>query len=554
MKKLFIKREKIKCKEITILSLLLSFFAVIGISFTIESDCSLIFGSLKNFVFTIFLFLLLFFLFKIIINLLFRVLNNLKLKKNTNTKDNKLSSIFNKHPFIYSFLIIIICWLPYIIAFCPAILSPDPSNQIRQFYKIKTEYNDYAISLNDNVYITNHHPIAHTILLGVCTKLGDVLFNSQNTGLFIYSVIQIIIFASVLSYTIVYLKELKIPEFIHKVALLIYAFVPAFAFYSMTAVKDTIFSSFIILYIIHFYNFFRSKEKINKKEMILTILTIFFVILFRNNGIYVVILSFPFLLLLRKNSKQILLVILISCCFYFSYDKVLLPALNITPGSIREVLSIPFQQTARYVKYHSDELTLQDIKNIDKILEYDTIASRYTPELADPVKNKFNKYTSKEDFKNYFKTWSKGLVKHPGTYIEATINNTYGYFYPGKINWYIYYKFDDRLVVSGFDYRYNSFGQLRYFLALFGLIFPFIPALGFIVNIGFNVWIILFMLFYLLYRKRKEWIILTPSLISILICFASPANCYFRYAMPYVFSMPLLIGIFIHVIINERSL
>ena len=78
---------------------------------------------------------------------------------------------------------------------------------------------------------------------------------------------------------------------------------------------------------------------------------------------------------------------------------------KITSGSIRETLSIPFQQTARYVKYHSDDLTQEDIIVIDKVLGYDDLAERYDPEISDPVKNKFNKYTSNGELMDYLKDW-----------------------------------------------------------------------------------------------------------------------------------------------------
>ena len=42
------------------------------------------------------------------------------------------------------------------------------------------------------------------------------------------------------------------------------------------------------------------------------------------------------------------------------YSKVILPYFKITNGSIREMLSIPFQQTARYVKNHGDEISEED--------------------------------------------------------------------------------------------------------------------------------------------------------------------------------------------------
>ena len=64
-------------------------------------------------------------------------------------------------------------------------------------------------------------------------------------------------------------------------------------------------------------------------------------------------------------------------------------------------------------------------------------------------------------------------------------------------------------------------------------IFPYIPVIGFLVNIGFNSWILLFMACYLIYQKKYKSLV------------ASPANTYFRYALPNIFAMPLLFGIFL---------
>ncbi|MDD3241906.1 MAG: DUF6020 family protein, partial [Bacilli bacterium] len=240
---------------------------------------------------------------------------------------------------------------------------------------------------------------------------------------------------------------------------------------------------------------------------------------------------------------------LISTCLYFSYSKVALPYFKVTPGSVRETLSIPFQQTARYVKEHGDTLTKEERKNIDKILDISTIARRYKPEIADPVKNEFNKYSSSTDLENYFSTWFSGLLKHPDTYIEATINNTYGYFCPLKTNWYIYYKYDTRITEDNFDYHYNSLKVSRNILSSYGQSFPYIPILGLIVNIAFNTWLIMIMSAYLIYiKKYKEIAYLAPAIILILVCIASPVNAYFRYALPYIFGMPLMVSIFFDII------
>ena len=53
------------------------------------------------------------------------------------------------------------------------------------------------------------------------------------------------------------------------------------------------------------------------------------------------------------------------------------------------------------------------------------------------------------------------------------------------------------------------------------------------------------MLSYLIYKKKyKELIYLIPSLIVLLVCVASPVNTYFRYALPNIFALPTMFGIF----------
>ena len=217
-------------------------------------------------------------------------------------------------------------------------------------------------------------------------------------------------------------------------------------------------------------------------------------ILFRNNGIHVFLLSFPFIfLVLRRLWKKNLIVLIITLLFSYSYSNIVLPAFKITDGSIREMLSIPFQQTARYVSKYEDSIPKNERDAIDTILIYDTLKERYKPNISDPVKEKFNKYATSEELKEYFIVWFKQFFKDPVVYAEATIENTYGYFYPNTSNWYIYYKYDSRLKDSGFEYSYNSLSNLRKILSNYGRGFPSIPIIGLFVNIGFNGMMLLFL-------------------------------------------------------------
>lgn len=534
------KRKKILS---IIYSIIITIFIIIGTSFILT-------GNFKSITKHPILFL-------ISSGLLYKIINEItiylydkldeKRSKNLDIKKSKFNTLLKEKPFIFSLIFILLCWLIFLIAFYPGILSPDPSYQILQYFGIDNKYSYYSILIDKSVILTNHHPVIHTLLLGSCIKIGIKLFNSFNIGLFIYTLIQTFILAATLSYTIKFMKEINVNEKYRKLCLFIYALVPVFPLYALSPVKDVIFGCLIILYVISLYKFIKNKCSMNVKDIVREIILIILIMLFRNNGFHVVLLSFPFLFLTsKKNLKKYLLIFLVVISFYFSYNKVILPHFKITNGSVREMLSVPFQQTARYVKKHKNEVTKSEKKAIDKILDYDTIDKRYNPKLADPVKNKFNRYYTNNDLKNYFKVWFLELKKHPITYIEATINNTYGYFYPVETNWYVYIKPKKIVNNFGFDYSFNSLYILRYVLSAIALVFPYIPFIGLFVNIGFNTWILLFMLSYLLYKKNyKSIIYILPSLILLLVCFVSPANTYFRYALPNIFLMPTLFSMFI---------
>lgn len=542
-----------------ILSMIFSIFMTLGFSYARMNSWQLVFGSFRMFFISIIICIGYYELFIRIFDLINIKIQHIKVedfKLETMGKLRRLLKFIDEKPFLSSILIIIAFWLIYIIAFYPVILSPDPSFQIKQFFNVDTKYAEGVVKLDENVNITNHHPVVHTLLLGECISLGR-LIGSDNFGLFIYSMIQIGILSATLSYTIKYLKKVNISLKVRVILLMIYSIVPMFPFYAMSAVKDTIYTSFMILYVIFLYNFitFNKDKKISNIKVIYVILLLLLISLFRNNGIYVIVLSFPFIIFYsRKNMIKTITIFAIFLSLTTCYSKVILPYFKITNGSIREMLSIPFQQTARYVKNHGDEISEEDKKAIDKILIYDTIVERYQPELSDPVKNKYNKYATSDDLKEYFKAWYRGLTKHPGTYIEATINNTYGYFYPNAIKWYTYHKYDSRVTKDNLvDYSYNDLQGIRDTLVVYQGIYPYIPFVGLISNIGFNTWMLLIMGVYLITFKKKEYlIVLMPLYVSVLICIASPANTYFRYAMPYLFSNCALIPLLLNSIAKNK--
>ena len=215
---------------------------------------------------------------------------------------------------------------------------------------------------------------------------------------------------------------------------------PHYAFYTVSAVKDTLYTAFMIWIILFMIDVVRNyKDKsIDFKYILFITLIVILMSLMRHNGLYIAVISFVALMIYsRKNASKLFLSLLLFTGIVVGFNKVLIPYLGIADASIRETLSVPFQQTARLAKYHDEAISDEDKKIIDKVLKYDTLANRYNPRLADDVKNEFNKYTTKEELKEYFGVWFKYFIKYPVTYINATIDNTYGYIYPNQHYWYV---------------------------------------------------------------------------------------------------------------------
>ena len=523
----------------SIISIIFSLLMVFGYSYDVVHNASLVTENIALIIFSILKFIGYYTLFNTSIKLFDNVVKKSKLK---NKKLPKIFDLFDKHPFMFSFIVILICYLPYIIAFYPVIINYDAANQIKEVMGMHTRYMDSVVLLNSNVTLTNFNPLIHTLLLGGLFKFGYLIGN-VNFGMFLYSIVQLSIVISVFAYSIYYLKKLKVNNTLILVVLGIYSLVPLFPLYTMTAVKDVIFSSLVFLYVIMLYDML--KFKWSKKKYIEFAFLVLLIILFRNNGIYTIILSLPVVCILKKELMlPIILVLVFNIGMYIGYNKILLPHYEIANTSVREMLSVPFQQTARLAKYYDEEISDEDKKTIDKVLGYNDLGERYRTDLSDPVKNKFNKYTTDEELKDYFKVWFKYLLKRPVVYIDATINNIYGYFYPNTSAWYVYTDLNHKLPEAGFDYHYNNLSYLRIGLKGIAEAFPYIPVIGAISNIGIVVWIHILLIGMLIVNKMKKYIVvLLPSLTFILVCIVGPANTYFRYVLPCVFALPTIICI-----------
>ena len=87
----------------------------------------------------------------------------------------------------------------------------------------------------------------------------------------------------------------------------------------------------------------------------------------------------------REKSGYVILPFLLI----FAVEGIITQVYHVEKDSPKEMFSLPFQQTARYVKEYGDEIPGEEREVIAKVLDYDSLAEIYEPMTADPVKTTY---------------------------------------------------------------------------------------------------------------------------------------------------------------------
>ena len=146
----------------------------------------------------------------------------------------------------------------------------------------------------------------------------------------------------------------------------------------------------------------------------------------RNNGV-LIWLPVGVLLLLdaRRRRRNVMMpviaAILLPLAFGGAFDLAVARFVEHEPASPKEALSLPFQQTARFVSEYGGEVTEEERAIIDRMLDYDSLQRIYTPELSDPIKNTYHRDATAQDVAQYLKVWAKLAARHPTCCLSATI-------------------------------------------------------------------------------------------------------------------------------------
>ncbi len=485
--------------------------------------------------------------------LLFQLAYLLKILLDADTADCETNAnnvfgiikLYQKHPFGFSLVVLLTGMLPHLVLSYPTRMSFDARNQLGYYFGLWP--------------FSSHHPPFSSWLMGKVVSFGLKIGGGGNLGVFLYCIVQYLVLAVVTAYLIYTLKVyLSAPKWLQAITLLVTLISPYHAAFVGVMLKDLLYSYCLLLFVIEMSYILRAESE-SKKHIILFCISGILTILLRNNGKYVI---YPAIIVLAlvllhqgKVKEKVFMWIAIGSIIVLSVitEGYFLHRYVQMEGSIAEALSLPFQQTARYVKEYGSEVTPEEREAIAQILDYDNLASLYDPEISDPVKWTYHSMAAKDDLKAYMKIWLQQFLKHPWCYVEATLNQNYYLLYPpAEIYTYFVDVVDDTemgqklagcLNIHGA--RSNISQGLRTVQELYVGAMIMVPLIGMFSNVGFYNLLLLFLVLYAIQEKCfKTLILVVPLLFTVLIVIAAPYVGP-RYVFPVIYSMPCVIAFYL---------
>lgn len=442
--------------------------------------------------------------------------------------------------FLLYFLLFLVAWSPYAISFAPGSDCPDIAREIAQFMGLLS--------------YSTQQPLYATFIYGAVFSLGHTI-GGISGGVMALVALQTLSLSLSLSFEMLALTRLGAPRAVLVVACVFFAVVPVFGTYCQWAVKDSLFGSCFALYVTLTVLFAKQAASGQLRWTTCAGLAVsaLLVALLRNNGFYVVALSAPFFCFLvpggsgrRLTCLALTLVVIGSSV---GLNQVAKAVTGAAEGSIKEALSIPFQQTARYAIDHGDEVSLEERETINAVLPYDELPERYKWYISDPVKSRFTGNTAA--LPAYFEVWAGEGLRHPVTYLEATLDQTYGYWsvmadpnyrqeFTGTTLSEVQDEIlgDDVIPVNGLRFFPDQAERMWQVLRALRTA----PFLNLLCQVGFYTLFLLVLAAYALYRgKKRALTVLLPAFVLLLTCIAGPLNGSVRYGFGIIAGMPVMV-------------
>ena len=452
------------------------------------------------------------------------------------------------------FLIPFTVFMVYLYIFNPGILRPDTFNQ---FHQIATST------------FGNWHPFFHTFIDMVCL---NVYPNPKSIA-----ILQIVTFSAIWAAICNYFRNDDEKKDFDKIFIIqviftaVISLIPINAIYSITILKDILFSYFLLL------SCFLIKVLLDKKEnasyFLITILSLSmaFVAQIRPNGLYLIIVLlvclFVYLYKTTKIKKLYVLIPVLTIIFIL-----LISSLNIIYDVENDQNDAIYTKITHMLADYDLNLDLNDDDRdkIHELVSEKKIKKHYNRIISDPIRDAGNRSVYNSDKSTYISLAIKYSIKNPGYFIGYVFGSS-------PMVWKVvrdWSKLPYKTDIEKSKHDYYSTKNLTPIASYEDVSIknkgtePYEQLNSFVLDVGKNkltdtlfdspalymyLSFILLGAIYLLTKSKEIFIVYLPNLLNILIIFASTPIQDVRYLYPNLLVFYFLI-IMLLPILTKRKL
>ncbi len=441
--------------------------------------------------------------------------------------------------FLVPFIIVsAVCLLYLFFSAYPGKLTNDSMTQIRQAL---------------NGITSGHHPFWHTVLIKEVLAVGVRLFGNMTAAVALYSVCQALFFATAVAFSLMTLYQAGVKKRVIVLCGLPFIVLPYHIVYSVTMWKDVVFAIATLFFVTFFFRAIKNVGNSIVNAVFLFVFAVLFCVWRSNAWLAMVAAVALFFIYLRKRHVKSLLLILAAVVVAWVLRSPVISMLGVQQPDFVESLSIPVQQVARVI-VDGGEISDEDYRMLDRIMDVDEVKDLYLPYLSDPIKDEIrskNHAYLEENKIEFLKLWIRVGIHNPSSYVKAWANQTRGYYNSGYNYWIIptgKESVDLGIVKKAFDNPINTvFTRMIERMKTHVLAKP-------IISIGFCVWVFVALGLVLFLRHREEVVLFIPLLMTIAtLLIATPVYSEFRYVYFMFASLPFLAVVSIHKIENVKG-
>lgn len=286
--------------------------------------------------------------------------------------------------------------------------------------------------------LENRNPLINSLLVWGCVKLALLMGGSMNSGVFLYSILQLLLLSATFAYGVSLLYRAGMKKWILIASTLFCALVPYNIFYSYGMWKDTFFAIWLLMTVWKMLSLLlknREGERISGWDWLLLFGCALVCSLSRNSGwSALMLLGVCLFFVLNRSALRLPMTgcILGGVALALLLMGPVFTALGVAPTADSVSAScIPLQQVGQ-VLVDEKELTEEERALIDAVVNVEQVKATFDPTCADPMKDAIYPKIAVFDGNksDYVRLWLELGRKYPLTYLRAYKNLLRMYYDP----------------------------------------------------------------------------------------------------------------------------